>query len=545
MFYFYYFYVLMMFVLMVFLIYMWKMLFLSILIEFNLLDTGENGYSLVFMFDEKSLVFGFVVLMISMLVMIYSYFYIGFDYMFYLRFLIILFLFVLSMILVIFCPMVLSMMLGWDGLGLVSFCLVIFYGNFMSLKSGMVTIYMNRVGDVMFLLLIMMMWGYGIWNSSVMYLNDVFWFYLLLVMAGITKSAQIPFSVWLPAAMAAPTPVSSLVHSSTLVTAGLYILIRHWDYMLMLWVQLFICLLMLMTMIVSGLSALMEMDMKKVVAMSTLSQLGLMTSMLFLGEVDLSYIHMINHAFFKALLFLSCGVMIIYGWGGQDSRHLMYSFLGYLVVLLCFFCSNVSLMGFSFTSGFYSKDLMLEVLCGDYNIFVLLMVYVGCLMTLMYGLRLIMLGFGNLSNKTVVYSLLDNMNLIYLMFFMGVMMFLVGWFNYWNFIVIEWWNVNMEMKFFEFIFFWGGIYIYMNMFNYVMNWFLMEYGFMKWLTVSGISFFLMLIDIFVQMDYTWNELIGFNGMKYVLIWFTYVYKYYYLFVKVILVMLLLLTLLLL
>lgn len=190
-------------------------------------------FSLVF--DWVRVSFASVVLLISACVMLFRCEYMS-EEVFLPRFSWLVFLFVFSISLVIFIPNLVAILLGWDGLGLVSFLLVIYYQNHKSLAGGMVTVLINRVGDVMILLRIGLLCCEGNFN----------FFYLLrdgrlglvcfmLTVAGITKRAQIPFSSWLPAAMAAPTPVSALVHSSTLVTAGVFLLIRFYSYLERLW----------------------------------------------------------------------------------------------------------------------------------------------------------------------------------------------------------------------------------------------------------------------------------------------------------------------
>src|SRR3982751_667902 len=140
-----------------------------------------------------------------------------------------------------------------------------------------------------------------------MYSKELIFIIALVILAAITKSAQIPFSAWLPAAIAAPTPVSSLVHSSTLVTAGVYLLIRFHE---LIQVNSFLLLFSVITIFISGVGANFEIDLKKIIALSTLSQLGVIIIILSLGIYELSYFHLITHALFKSLLFLCAGVYI-------------------------------------------------------------------------------------------------------------------------------------------------------------------------------------------------------------------------------------------
>jgi len=161
-------------------------------------------------------------------------------------------------------PNIIRILLGWDGLGLVSYCLVIYYQNPKSANAGIVTILSNRIGDVAILLCISWLINFGGWNFfylQYLYFARDTWLILgLVILAAITKRAQIPFSAWLPAAIAAPTPVSALVHSSTLVTAGVYLLIR---FSYMMGRRNFLFFVGVLTIFISGLGANFEIDLKK------------------------------------------------------------------------------------------------------------------------------------------------------------------------------------------------------------------------------------------------------------------------------------------
>nr|AVJ52471.1 NADH dehydrogenase subunit 5 [Tetrarthria variegata] len=352
-----------------------------------------NSVSLVmtFLFDWMSMIFMGSVLLISSMVIYYSSSYMSSD-IYKVRFLFIVLLFVLSMMLLIISPNLVSILLGWDGLGLVSYCLVIYFQNYKSYNAGMLTILTNRLGDVAILISIAWFMCVGSWNY-IYYLNSNYSWYLwvmfLVITAAFTKSAQIPFSSWLPAAMAAPTPVSALVHSSTLVTAGVYLLIRFSDFILSYNVSIFL-LFSVLTMFMSGLGANFEYDLKKIIALSTLSQLGLMMSSLFMGFPILSFFHLLSHAFFKALLFLCAGLMIHCMSDSQDIRHMGYmiNFLPY--TCSCFCISNLSLCGLPFLSGFYSKDLVLEYMTTSYfNLFIYMIYFISVGLTACYSFRLI------------------------------------------------------------------------------------------------------------------------------------------------------------
>lgn len=224
----------------------------------------------------------------------------------------------------------------------------------------------------------------------------------IVILAGITKSAQIPFSAWLPAAIAAPTPVSALVHSSTLVTAGVYLLIR---FHCLLSVNNFLFFIGALTIFISGLGANYEIDLKKIIALSTLRQLGVMIITLSLGLYELSFFHLLSHALFKSLLFLCAGVFIHSVTDIQDIRFLGGLHNGCPVSSFYFTACSLSLCGFPFLSGFYSKDLILEnyILLRD-RIFIFLLVTIGTIFTITYSVRLgYYLFFKNLGVKSNLY----------------------------------------------------------------------------------------------------------------------------------------------
>lgn len=214
-------------------------------------------------------------------------------------------------------------------------------------------------------------------------------FVLVLAVSFITKRALFPFSSWLPAAIAAPTPISSLVHSSTLVTAGLYLIIRFRFYIFSNDVLLtYIILCRIFTSFYAGLNSLVEVDLKKIVALSTLSHLGFIGLAFSSGNLVLSFVHLIAHASFKSLLFICVGCIIVSGDHYQDSRYLSSSLVKSPFSSFLMRVSIFRLMGFCFISGFYSKDLILESL-GDRNlsIFFLLIVYLNLFFTYVYTMR--------------------------------------------------------------------------------------------------------------------------------------------------------------
>nr|YP_010999502.1 NADH dehydrogenase subunit 5 [Ochthebius lejolisii]WPM98414.1 NADH dehydrogenase subunit 5 [Ochthebius lejolisii] len=365
----------------------------SIMLELDILTLNSTSVLMTILLDWMSLLFMSFVLLISSMVILYSKEYMMMD-LFLNRFIMLVMMFVMSMMLLIISPNLISILLGWDGLGLVSYCLVIYYQNVKSFNAGMLTALTNRLGDVALLISIAWMMNYGSWNY-IYYLdfmkndNNMVLISYLVIFAAFTKSAQIPFSSWLPAAMAAPTPVSSLVHSSTLVTAGVYLLIRF-NFSFTENMMLLMLFFSSMTMFMAGLGANFEYDLKKIIALSTLSQLGLMMSILFLGSWKLAFFHLLTHALFKALLFMCAGCMIHNLMNCQDIRF-MGGFIKQLPLTCSFFnISNLALCGLPFLSGFYSKDLILEILSMNYlNMYMYIIFFISTGLTVFYTFRLL------------------------------------------------------------------------------------------------------------------------------------------------------------
>ncbi|KAG7172574.1 NADH-ubiquinone oxidoreductase chain 5-like 14, partial [Homarus americanus] len=296
-------------------------------------------------------VFGFV-LFISSIVLFYRGDYIEGDKRFN-RFIYLVLAFVLSIGALIVRPNIIRMLLGWDGLGLVSYALVIFYQNEKSANAGILTVLSNRVGDVAILLRIS-----------------------LIFIAG--------------AAMAAPTPVSALVHSSTLVTAGVYLLIRFSPALIGSEAQSVLLIISCLTIFIAGLGANFEYDLKKIIALSTLSQLGVILRILALGFADLAFFHLLAHALFKALLFICAGVVIHAVKEYQDIRCIGRLVFRIPLTRTCINLANLALCGIPFLAGFYSKDLILEVaFIRNINLLAFILYALATGLTVCYRFRLV------------------------------------------------------------------------------------------------------------------------------------------------------------
>nr|AIM52417.1 NADH dehydrogenase subunit 5 [Crassostrea sikamea] len=294
--------------------------------------------------------------------------------------------FIFSMIVLVFSGSMPMMLVGWDWLGITSFLLVMFYESKKSFDAALLTALTNRIGDG---LLICSTAGMIMSCDLSLDMKPYCWS-VVFVMGCATKSAQVPFSSWLPAAMMAPTPVSSLVHSSTLVTAGIYLLIRSH----VMWEKspvacTFLLCAGLVTSVTAGYSAVTETDIKKVIALSTLSQLGLMAFSLGLGEIELAFMHLLCHAFFKAGMFLSVGSLINYSTG--DQHFLKFSsFTASLspAALLSLFIGSMSLVGIPGTAGYASKESIVAVSYSASSVPIVVLMISGVLLTMLYSARI-------------------------------------------------------------------------------------------------------------------------------------------------------------
>nr|YP_010570475.1 NADH dehydrogenase subunit 5 [Gigantidas vrijenhoeki]UZG65988.1 NADH dehydrogenase subunit 5 [Gigantidas vrijenhoeki] len=383
-----------------------------VLVDYSIWLSSNLSVNLMLLLDQVSGLFMAAIFLISGSVLVYCSWYMV-DEIYFSRFIYLVVLFVLSMMSLIMIPNLIALLLGWDGLGITSFLLVVYYQNNKSLGAGMVTALTNRVGDSILLCIIGVFASEGGWVLfKFLPSTSYFWVPFLLVMAAITKSAQVPYSAWLPAAMAAPTPVSALVHSSTLVTAGVYLLIRSYPILSQSDFSLGVLkCLSLFTLLMAGSVALVEVDLKKIVALSTLSQLSMMLFAVSICLPKVAFFHLITHAMFKSLLFLSAGVVIHGSLKWQDIRFLGKNWARLPVSMSCITIASLSLCGMPFLSGFYSKDLIIEMsFQGGDSLVIYFMLVLGTLFTSWYSLRLmfnLFLGV-NKSVSPVFYSAEDS-----------------------------------------------------------------------------------------------------------------------------------------
>jgi len=335
---------------------------------------------------------------------------------FFSRFIFLVFMFIISIFLLILSPNIISLLLGWDGLGVTSYLLVIFYQRNKSYNAGMLTALTNRLGDVGLLISLSLMIYLGSWTYLYMNINNRTYSQILvylIIISACTKSAQIPFSAWLPAAIAAPTPVSALVHSSTLVTAGVYLLIRINLIIIEINMSKFLRILGILTIVIAGITAIMEIDIKKVIALSTLRQLGIIIIILGIGNPILSFFHLVSHAFFKAILFICAGLTIHRIKDYQDIRKIGFNYININLSVSIIIIANIRLCGLPFLRGFYSKDIIIEiVIIKGKRFFLFFLLIIGTRLTVIYSCRLNFLISLNFIKTESFYYMQENSNLI-------------------------------------------------------------------------------------------------------------------------------------
>nr|YP_009141050.1 NADH dehydrogenase subunit 5 [Euproctis pseudoconspersa]AID49014.1 NADH dehydrogenase subunit 5 [Euproctis pseudoconspersa] len=518
-----------------------------IILEWEIMSFNSMSVVISILLDWMSLLFMMFVFMISSVVIYYSKSYMSSELNLN-RFIILVLLFVTSMMFLIISPNIISILLGWDGLGLVSYLLVIYYQNFKSYNAGMLTALSNRIGDVLILMVISWMMNYGSWNY-IFYLEimnsdwSMEMISVMIILAAMTKSAQIPFSSWLPAAMAAPTPVSALVHSSTLVTAGVYLLIRFNMLLENIFFLKFLLLLSGLTMFMAGVSANYEFDLKKIVALSTLSQLGLMMSILSMGIPDLAFFHLLTHAMFKALLFMCAGVIIHMMGDMQDIRFMGGISIYIPLTSLCLNISNLALCGIPFLAGFYSKDLILELVSfSNLNWLIFLLYYISTGLTMFYTIRLIMYLMVNDFNLLSVYNLYEEdfvmLKSMFVLLFMSIVSgSLLSWMIFpYPYMIYLPLNLKMMVIYVSIL---GGLlgYLISNMNIYSMNKFLLTYNlsnylclmwFMPNLSTYGVSYFFLNYgqNLLKNIDMGWSEIYSGLGMMKIMKKYSNFYNFY-------------------
>lgn len=326
----------------------------------------------LFILDSKTYRFFILLLIIYLRILCFRKLYIS-HYNNQNEFYWILFSFVIRIMFTVRSGRILTFFIGWDGLGLRSFWLILWYSSAeRSHYSGIHTFFTIRVGDV-FIVLSICLWG--AYRSTFFYSN---WAYLLgvifFVFCAFTKSAQFPFVSWLPLAIAAPTPISALVHSSTLVTAGIFILIRAGFYNGGF--PLLICYFFIwfggITRLIGALFSCIENDLKKAIAFSTLRHCGVIVFGLAICSIDVVYFHLTSHALLKSMLFIIAGWALVYRNSSQDLRRFGRNVTERFLLKRTWILNAINMCGIPFIGIWYSKHSILNL--GVFSSFICILI---------------------------------------------------------------------------------------------------------------------------------------------------------------------------
>ena len=496
----------------------------EVIIEWEVIKISSSVIYLTFIIDSMSLYFIRLVRLVSGSVMIFRSSYIMSE-KFFSRFIFLVFMFIISIFLLILSPNIISLLLGWDGLGVTSYLLVIFYQRNKSYNAGILTALTNRLGDVGLLVSISLIVYLGSWTYLYVNINNRTYSQILvylIIISACTKSAQIPFSAWLPAAMAAPTPVSALVHSSTLVTAGVYLLIRINLIIIEINISKFLRILGMLTIIIAGITAIVEIDIKKVIALSTLRQLGIIIIILGMGNPVLSFFHLISHAFFKAILFICAGLTIHRIKDYQDIRKMGFNYININLSVSIIIIANIRLCGLPFLRGFYSKDIIIEiVIIKGKRFFLFFLLIIGTRLTVIYSCRLNFLISLNFIKVESFYNIRENSNLIIVgIMFLLPLSIIGGLIISWNII-----RVNkiiflpFWIKSFVLILIAGSVYLYIYIYNniqslnkYIFIWFFSNIWFMPYSFNMSLRYLSLnySVSFFKYVEIIWSELFLFK-----------------------------------
>ena len=372
---------------------------------FRWVDSESLNVLWSFNFDALTVSMLIPVLIVSSLVHIYSVGYMSHD-PHNQRFFSYLSLFTFMMIVLVTSDNYLLMFVGWEGVGVCSYLLVSFWFTRIAANQSSISAFLtNRVGDCFLTIgMFAILWSFGNIDYSTVFSvtpfitnNIVTLIGVCLLIGAMAKSSQVGLHVWLPMAMEGPTPVSALIHAATMVTAGVYLLMRSSPLIEYSNTALLCCLWVgAITTVFSSLIGLFQQDIKKVIAYSTMSQLGMMVVAIGLSSYNIALFHLVNHAFYKGLLFLGAGAVIHAVADNQDFRKYgglrPFLPLTYSVMVI----ASLSLVAFPFMTGFYSKDFILESAYGQFyfsSITVYTISTIGAMFTTLYSVKVLYMTF--------------------------------------------------------------------------------------------------------------------------------------------------------
>lgn len=310
--------------------------------------------------------------------------------------------FFLSILTLVSSLRIINLILGWEILGFSSIFLVIFYPNKTSLSNTSLTMIYNRIGDAFLIFVLIYTLRKGMRMINIIILNKLT--IILIIICAATKRAQFPLSAWLPAAISAPTPISAIVHSSTLVTAGIFLLMTFWNYVKEVNMIIAALALSFSSFYVGGILANQENDLKKMVAFSTIRQISIIILFLLRDKVSIAYKHIFYHALFKTFLFCAAGMLFTASIGSQlflrniSSNHNKLS--AALINVRIFIISGVI-----FRASYFTKDCLIEQFL-EYPTkrFLFLILFIGGLMTLLYCRKIMLVLKSSTKSNTVDYQ---------------------------------------------------------------------------------------------------------------------------------------------
>lgn len=298
-------------------------------------------------------------------------------------------LFFLSIITLTTGTRIIETIVGWEYLGLTSLCLIIFYPNKTRITNSILTIIFNRIGDILLITILRLT---IIIRSKTEFFSEITTkkpIMIILIVCRMTKRAQFPLSSWLPAAIRAPTPISAIVHSSTLVTAGIFLIIRYQDNIIRFNILEILLFIRTRSFLIGGLIRKLEIDFKKIIAFSTIRQIRIIITILRINFIEVSIVHIIYHAFFKTLLFCTAGYLFYQRWGSQIRKLVIIKKEEKLIkstILIRIF----SIRGLIFSCSFFTKDTFLEIrIQNSKEKIIIIFFIIRSILTIIYSIKII------------------------------------------------------------------------------------------------------------------------------------------------------------